>query len=139
MSANMKSTDSKARASLLVEKFLDEMIDVMQHGADKYEEWDWLEGGSWSVYVDAMRRHLRAWNGDAEERAEDSKCHHLAHVACNAMILYVFECQRLGIDDRPGATAERILEQMRRDAVSLRQVSSFDPGQEYDHLSRSFK
>lgn len=116
---NLKTKSGKPRQSILVEKFVDEMVGVMQHGADKYDDWNWLEGNSWSCYVDAMRRHIRAWNGDAEVNAEDSKRHHLAHVACNAMILYVYEMHKLGVDDRPGATAERLIEQMRRDTAKV--------------------
>lgn len=74
---------------------------AMQDGAKKYGRMNWREHSvANSVYYDAIMRHLMAW-WDGEDRAEDSGCHHLAHVmACCAIILDSIEQNNL-IEDRP--------------------------------------
>lgn len=74
---------------------------AMKDGAVKYGPFNWrTEPVSASTYMGAMERHLAAWF-DGEDLAEDSGCHHLAHVmACCALVL---DSEELGIlvDDRP--------------------------------------
>jgi hypothetical protein len=53
-----------------------------------------------STYISAMMRHWAAYL-DGEDRAEDSKCHHLAHIVANCNILMdAAKCGTL-VDDRP--------------------------------------
>jgi hypothetical protein len=64
-----------------------------------------------SIYIDAARRHLSAWE-EGEEIAPDSGVHHLGHArACLGILLDALETGNL-IDDRvPGAyskVAERL-------------------------------
>jgi hypothetical protein len=74
---------------------------AMKDGAEKYGPFNWrIEPVSSTTYMGAMERHLAAWF-DGEDKAEDSGCHHLAHVmACCALIL---DSEDLGVlvDDRP--------------------------------------
>jgi len=74
---------------------------AMENGRKKYGLMNWREKGvSASVYADAAERHLMAWR-DGEAIADDSGCHHLAHVmACCAILLDAMECGTLN-DDRP--------------------------------------
>ena len=85
---------------------------AMTDGAEKYGRMNWREHSvATSVYYDAMMRHMMAW-WDGEDRAEDSGCHHLAHVmACCAIILDAAEQKNL-IEDRPqkGQAAQLIKE-----------------------------
>lgn len=53
-----------------------------------------------STYISAMMRHWAAYL-DGEDRAEDSKCHHLAHIVANCNILMDAEKCGTLIDDRP--------------------------------------
>lgn len=83
---------------------------AMNDGARKYGRMNWREHSvATSVYYDAMMRHLMSW-WDGEDNAEDSQCHHLAHVmACCAIILDSVEQKNL-IEDRPqrGSAAQLI-------------------------------
>jgi hypothetical protein len=62
-----------------------------------------------SVYYDAAFRHLMSW-WDGEDRAPDSKVHHLAHVMACCAILIDAEINGNLHDDRPtpGPVAEMI-------------------------------
>jgi hypothetical protein len=70
-------------------------------GAAKYGAWNWRHAGvRASIYLDAVRRHLAAWQA-GEERAADSGVHHLGHaLACVNILLDAQACGKL-IDDRP--------------------------------------
>ncbi|NIV38878.1 MAG: hypothetical protein GWN58_58520 [Anaerolineae bacterium] len=76
-----------------------DMVDVMEAGAAKYTDFDWLRGGRASVFVGAARRHrLSALRG--EEKDADG----LKHLACYAANLVFLESWRDAgtlIDDRP--------------------------------------
>lgn len=85
---------------------------AMADGRKKYGLLNWREKAvTYSVYHDAMMRHLGAFQ-DGEDCARDSGRHHLAHVmACCAIVLDAIEHGNL-IDDRgtPGAFADMIEE-----------------------------
>lgn len=71
---------------------------AMLDGSCKYGRHNYREiGVRSSVYYDAMLRHLMTW-WEGEERAEDSGCLHLAHLAACAIIL--MDCPDIN-DDRP--------------------------------------
>lgn len=71
---------------------------AMLDGSCKYGRHNYREiGVRSSVYYDAMLRHLMTW-WEGDERAEDSGCHHLAHLAACAIIL--MDCPDIN-DDRP--------------------------------------
>lgn len=82
---------------------------AMRNGADKYGRFNWREHSvTASVYYDAMMRHLLAY-WDGEEIAEDSGCHHLAHVmACCAILLDASASGKLNDDRIEGMAAEVI-------------------------------
>lgn len=72
-----------------------------RNGAVKYGPFNWRENGVHvSIYTSAAMRHLLDYI-DGEDRAVDSRVHHLAHAAacCNILL----DCTELGnlIDDRP--------------------------------------
>jgi hypothetical protein len=74
---------------------------AMMDGADKYGAFNWRDKDVIaSIYVDAALRHLYCWF-EGQERATDSKVHHLGHaIACCAILL---DAQATGhlVDDRP--------------------------------------
>lgn len=71
---------------------------AMLDGSCKYGRHNYREiGVRSSVYYDAMLRHLMTW-WEGEERAADSGCLHLAHLAACAIIL--MDCPDIN-DDRP--------------------------------------
>ena len=81
---------------------------AMEDGEYKYGFMNWREHPVKArIYIDAMKRHIAAWE-DGEETAQDSLVHHLGHViACAAILLDAQEVGNL-IDDRSksGKTAD---------------------------------
>lgn len=72
------------------------VIRVLMHGAAKYCEWNWAEGGDYSRLYNACLRHLTAW-WDGEDLDGESGLNHLAHAAC--CILFMLELQLRGIPE----------------------------------------
>ena len=107
-----KTKEGKPQYHLLVEGFIEEMCIVMDAGAGKYELHDWMLGREWHHNVDAIKRHLAQWNGHGQSLDRDG-FHHLAAIAVNAMMLWTYEQNRTGKDDRPGIKAEKILKELR--------------------------
>ena len=81
---------------------------AMEDGEFKYGFMNWREHPVKArIYIDAMKRHIAAWE-DGEETAQDSLVHHLGHViACAAILLDAQEVGNL-LDDRSksGKTAD---------------------------------
>ena len=112
MATALKETTGKCRYHLLIDEFVEEMIGVREHGCEKYADWDWMRGREWSDYIDAMRRHITAFN-QGEDLDPESGLNHMAHVAINAMFLYWFCQTKQGTDNRHHVLAERLLEIIR--------------------------
>jgi hypothetical protein len=74
---------------------------VMALGASKYGAFNWRSNSvAASVYVDAMLRHMLAWNG-GEDIDSESGVSHLGHVmACAGILIDAMETGNL-IDNRP--------------------------------------
>jgi len=104
----LKDDSGKVEYSLLMDDFIEELAKVRMFGSSKYEKWDWMKGLEYSRYMDAIRRHLKAFNV-GEDIDPESDCHHLAHIACSCMFLYTFQKTGRGTDDRHGVMAERLL------------------------------
>lgn len=81
-----KFDDKKLDYSLLPLEAVEELVKVLQHGADKYEKDNWRKCTDLDRYFSALLRHLFAWK-KGETVDPDSGLPHLAHVACNAMFL----------------------------------------------------
>lgn len=76
-----------------------EIMRVYHIGGIKYDENNWLRGMKFSDMANPLERHWFLWSmGDTKDR--ETRCHHLAHVAWNAIGLLVYELRGLGIDDR---------------------------------------
>jgi len=113
LDGNVKSTNpkdgiglTKAALSVVPLPPMFEMALAMMEGALKYGRHNYREAGiRYSVYFDAMIRHLTLWF-EGQERAEDSGVHHLGHVmACCAIALDdILSTEPQGIDDRPPVT-----------------------------------
>jgi hypothetical protein len=81
----------KVRKSLLPEGVLYEILEVLEHGASKYGEFNWkyVSNGQ-TRYYDAADRHIEEWwNGEILD--PDSGCHHLAHAICSLMFAMHFD------------------------------------------------
>lgn len=85
----VKNDGGKVRPTLLVKsmpKAVKEVMEVLQHGADKYgaDNWKLVEN---ERYDDALLRHLLLGYFSGERKDPDSGKSHLAHVACCVLFL----------------------------------------------------
>lgn len=86
---------------------------AMQHGAEKYEPYNWRDKAVRStIYIDAAMRHLLRYL-DGEDIDPDSGTPHVAHVAaCMAILMDATEYGNLK-DDRPQpGPASRLIEEL---------------------------
>lgn len=95
-----KHDAAKPRYSLLPHMALEQMVAVMEFGAQKYGDNNWRSGMKWSRCFDAAMRHLWAWFR-GEERDADSGINHLAHAAVNLLFIIEWRETGKGEDDRP--------------------------------------
>ncbi len=81
----------KARWDLLPIEAIEEVVNILTQGAEKYDDWNWLENEKDWHYA-ALLRHLVEWK-KGEIIDKESKKHHLAHVICNA--IFCMELDRI--------------------------------------------
>lgn len=73
---------------------------VYAFGEEKYDDYNFRKGYSWSLSYDALLRHVTAfWDG--EDRDLESNLHHLAHAVWHGICLLFFSLTGVGEDDRP--------------------------------------
>lgn len=77
-----------------------ELARVAGYGGEKYARFNFLKGYDWSLNLDALLRHVMAWNS-GESVDPESGLPHLAHAAWHCLALISFEARGLGTDDRP--------------------------------------
>ena len=94
----LKKDLNKPRFSLIPQRALDESIKGFEHGASKYGVYNYSEGMEYTRYFDALQRHARAWLKG--EDIDESGIHHIALVACNAMMLLDNILTNKGTDNR---------------------------------------
>jgi ribonucleotide reductase alpha subunit len=100
MSGGVKFDTEKPRHDLLPVGAVEEVVKVLTFGAGKYGDHNWRKGMRYGRLYAAGQRHLtKFWRGiDIDE---ESGIHHLAHAACNILMLLSFELEgRKNHDDR---------------------------------------
>lgn len=87
MTEGIKYDASKPRWSLIPQGTLEEVIKVLEYGANKYSPDNWKKVPEMEVrYYDAAMRHIDAyWQGEYLD--EESGQPHLAHAVCCLMFL----------------------------------------------------
>lgn len=95
----MRFDENKMRFDLIPIEALIELARVYSIGAIKYEDDNWRKGMKWSRCIGSLERHMLLWRAGVAID-EDTKCHHLAMVAWNALTLLVYEINKIGTDDR---------------------------------------
>lgn len=99
MSEGKKHDQNKEQLHLIPTLAQFEVARGMMFGRQQYGQYNYLNGMDWSRLIDAAQRHiLKFWAG--EEKAADSQVHHLAHAACNLMMLLEYSIRGIGKDDR---------------------------------------
>jgi len=86
--ANLKQSGIKRDWSAVPVELLEAIVDVFQHGNDKYERDNWQQNATAKPheYISALYRHVAAYR-KGQVIDDDSGLPHLAHAATNAMIL----------------------------------------------------
>lgn len=77
----------KVRFSLIEPEFLEEFAAVLSDGAKKYSTDNWKKCKDASLYIDALHRHINAFQ-KGELTDKDTGLSHLAHATCNLMFLH---------------------------------------------------
>lgn len=98
--AGNKFDGGKQKFNYLPVSAMEELNKVLMYGAEKYGDYNWVGGMSWSRMFNAACRHLFAWLG-GENRDEESGLPHLAHATCCCLMLLSFSINENGEDDRP--------------------------------------
>lgn len=99
MTPGQKHDAGKPRFELIPSEPLTNVARVMTHGAEKYGDRNWEKGIVWSRLYGAAMRHLNAfWGGETYD--PDTGLPHLAHAACNMLMLMGLD-GREDLDDRP--------------------------------------
>jgi hypothetical protein len=95
-----RANADKIRWELMPVAPMRDIAQIWTFGAKKYSDRNWEKGFKWSVPYACMQRHLQAWFAGEDFDAE-SGMSHLAHAACNLMMLQQFEYTHRECDDRP--------------------------------------
>ncbi len=100
MTTGKKYDTGKNRYDLVPPEVLEQVVQIWTYGAVKYTDRNWEKGLAWGRLFSAAMRHLWAfWRG--EDVDAESKMPHLAHAACNCMMLLHYKTHRREFDDRP--------------------------------------
>jgi hypothetical protein len=78
---------------------MEELGRIYGFGEQKYDRFNYLKGYDWSLSIDALKRHLLAFER-REDRDEESGLLHTAHVAWHGLALTSFVLRGVGTDDR---------------------------------------
>ena len=96
----MRFNTGKTRFDLIPQSWIRSLAQILTVGAAKYEPRNWEKGLSWSETLGSLHRHLDAWVS-GEKYDKETKCHHLGHVAWNALALMTMQLRGIGKDDLP--------------------------------------
>lgn len=101
--SGLRYNQGKIRHDLLPFDSIEEVSQVMTFGAQKYSDRGWEKGINWMICFGSLLRHTFAW-WRGEDLDPESGCHHMAHVAWNALALVSYSKRKVGFDDRPKLT-----------------------------------
>lgn len=87
-----------ARFSLIPADFLWALAEHYGLGAKKYADRNWERGYAWSLSVDALDRHFKAWLL-GEDNDPETGSNHLVAVAWHAIALWWFQKRSKGTDN----------------------------------------
>lgn len=96
----MRFNTGKTRFDLIPQSWIRSLAQILTVGAAKYEPRNWEKGLSYSETLGSLHRHLNSWLS-GERYDKETKCHHLGHVAWNALALMTMELRGIGKDDLP--------------------------------------
>ena len=87
----VKFDNQKPQWSLVPSAAMEEIVDVLTYGANKYspDNWKYVDNHD-TRYFNAAMRHLWAWRQGEKDDSESHKSH-LAHAACCLLFLMAFD------------------------------------------------
>ena len=87
----VKFDNQKPQWSLVPSTAMEEIVDVLTYGANKYspDNWKYVDNHD-TRYFNAAMRHIWAWR-QGERFDEESHKSHLAHAACCLLFLMAFD------------------------------------------------
>lgn len=92
--------DGKPELSLINPEFEEELARVLMFGCQKYERENWRKGQNFLKVISCVKRHTSKFL-KGEDLDKESGCHHMAHVAANAMFLVYYYLKDMdNFDDR---------------------------------------
>lgn len=94
----LRYDQGKNRLDLIPAEWIWELGRVLTAGATKYNDRNWEKGMDWSKFVGPLQRHLNKFLR-GEQIDEETECHHLTHVACNALMLMSYDLRGIGNDN----------------------------------------
>ena len=95
----VKFDQGKPRMDLIAPELLEEVGKVLAYGAEKYGVRNWELGMDWGRPYAAALRHMNAWQR-GEDVDPETGLSHMAHAACNLMMLLAFRERGVGTDSR---------------------------------------
>lgn len=96
----MRFNTGKTRFDLIPSGWTRVLAQILTVGAAKYAPRNWEKGLSWSETLGSLHRHLDSWVS-GEMYDPETKCHHLGHVAWNALALMSMQLRGVGTEDIP--------------------------------------
>ena len=88
----------KSRMDLIPPEWDLALSEVLSAGAKKYPDHNWALGMKWSRILGSLRRHITAFLC-GEIYDPETGCHHMAHIAWNALALMSYQLRKTGTDD----------------------------------------
>lgn len=91
--------DGKRQWSLVDFKSFEDMVKVLEFGAEKYAPDNWMKGLPVTEIAESLMRHLFAFlNG--EDNDPESKLSHIGHMQCNLMFMAYIMREKKEFDTR---------------------------------------
>lgn len=101
MSNGLRYNNGKLRWRNIPRFLIRGLVQVGQFGEEKYDTFNFLKGLPVSDTLDSLERHLDAVTDPQQsDYDEESKVHHLYHVAWNALVAAYMIENREDLDDR---------------------------------------
>jgi hypothetical protein len=95
----MRFNKDKRRWSLVDYESLEEMVKVLEFGAEKYDDDNWKKGFNVTEISESLLRHVYAFL-KGEDKDPESGLSHIGHIQCNAMFLQYMMKQKPEFDNR---------------------------------------
>lgn len=96
----MRFNSNKVKFGLIPGHWTRVLAQILTVGAKKYAPRNWEKGLVHSEILDSFHRHLDSFL-KGERYDPETKCHHLGHVAWNALALMTMDLKGLGKADLP--------------------------------------